>query len=135
MARLTKLRTMLSADDLDATVAFYRDRLGFTCIGTWGQDPAEPTWCQVARDDVALMFTLNVPHDHGDGEGMHSDDPALSGSIYLNVDDVDALWAEVEPRLDGFEWEPTDFPHAMREFGITDPNGYLLIFGQDIPQE
>lgn len=128
MARLTSLRTMLNVHDLEVTVAFYRDRLGFTCTGTWGHDPQQPTWCEVSRDDVSMMFTLAVPHDHGDGV-LHTDEPALSGSIYIHVDDVDVLWAEVEPRIDGYEWAPKTFAHGMREFGLTDPDGYLLIFG------
>ena len=130
MAKLTQLRTMLTANDLDETVAFYA-RLGFECVGTFGEP--ELTWCQVARDDVRLMFTKGdaEPHDHGDGV-LHADVPELSGSIYLDVDDVDGLFAEVGAGLDTVEWEPTTFPHGMREFAVRDCNGYLLMFGTPV---
>jgi uncharacterized glyoxalase superfamily protein PhnB len=132
MARLTQLRTMLIASDLEETVAFYK-RLGFDCTGLWtppGHDDGKPVWCEVERDDVRLMFNKGdpEPHDHGDGV-MHADVPTMSGSIYINVDDIDALFAELRPQLDTVEWEPDDFPHGMREFAVRDCNGYLLIFG------
>ncbi len=128
MAKLTQLRTMLIANDLDDTIAFYA-RLGFECIGTFGEP--ETTWCQVARDDVRLMFNKGdpEPHDHGDGV-LHADVPEMSGSIYIDVDDVDAFFAETQAKVaDAVEWEPTTYPHGMREFAVRDNNGYLLIFG------
>jgi catechol 2,3-dioxygenase-like lactoylglutathione lyase family enzyme len=127
---------MLAANDLNETMAFYTERLGFDVIGTWGHDMSNPTWGQVGRDGFHLMFTWTdpTPHDHGDGH-VHSHDPvepALAGSIYFNVDDVDALFADVGPKLDAVEWEPETFEYGMREFAIRDPNGYMLIFGADV---
>jgi catechol 2,3-dioxygenase-like lactoylglutathione lyase family enzyme len=132
MPRLQELRTMLTSPDLEETIAFY-GRLGFECTGKWvppDHDDGIPVWCEVARDGVALMFTKGdpEPHDHGDGV-MHADVPELSGSIYLNVDDVDAYFAELRDKIDEFEFEVADFPHGMREFALRDNNGYLLMFG------
>ena len=124
---------MLVAFDLDETIAFY-EGLGFECINTWtppDHDDGKPVWCQVMRDGIRLMFNkVSEPHDHGDGV-LHVDEPALSGSIYLDADDVDALYAEWK---DGhtFEWEPADFPHGMREFALRDPNGYILVVGAPV---
>lgn len=130
MARLTQLRPMLVANDLNETIAFYA-RLGFECIGTFGEP--EPGWCQVERDGVRLMFTKGdpEPHDHGDGV-LHADVPALSGSIYIDVDDADALFAEVRPNLDAIEWEPETFEYGMREFALRDCNGYMVIFAASV---
>ena len=132
MARLTQLRTLLTANDLSETIAFY-ERLGFECIGTWvppGHDDGKPVWCQVARDDVKLMFNQgdSEPHDDGDGV-MHVHEPGMEGYIYLDVDDVDALFADVKSVVHEFEHELADQPHGMREFALRDPNGYQLIFG------
>ena len=121
---------MLEATSIPETVSFY-ERLGFTLIGSMGDDPAKPTWCQVKRDNVALMFTWSEPHEHDDGE-LHSHEPAMAGSLYINVDDVDALFEEFRPALDEVEWEPETFPYGMRDFGVRDPNGYLLIFGSPV---
>ena len=123
---------MLIANDLGETIAFYK-RLGFECTGMWtppGHDDGQPVWCEVGRDGVSLMFNKGdpEPHDHGDGV-MHADVPEMSGSIYINVDDVDAYFADLRYAVDEFEWEPDSFPHGMREFALRDCNGYLLIFG------
>ena len=127
MPRLTQLRTSLTAHDLAETVAFY-ERLGFECIGMMGEP--KPFWCQVARDGIALMFNQGdpEPHDHGDGV-MHADVPEMSGSIYINVDDVDALFAEFKAVIGDFDYEPMTQPYEMREFALRDCNGYFLIFG------
>lgn len=130
MARLTQIRTMLDARSIADTVAFY-ERLGFEPAGTFGDGPDGPTWAQVQRDGVRLMFNLAVPHEHDDGD-VHAHEPALSGAIYIDTDDVDALFAEVRPRLGGVINEPTTRPHGMREFAVEDPNGYLVIFGAPV---
>jgi hypothetical protein len=39
--------------DMAATLAYYRDQLGFACIGTW-HDP--PVYAIVARDGQAIHF-------------------------------------------------------------------------------
>ena len=75
------------------------------------------------------MFTWSPPHDHGDGD-VHSHEPALAGAIYCYPDDVDALAEEYKGKVD-FEFGPQTMIYGMREFGVRDPNGYLLIFGAE----
>ena len=133
MTRLVLLRPMLDAADLDATVAFYTDVLGFTVTHRM------EGWVNLLRDDVRLMF--NQLHTHGDDEDHahegedhghdHPHEPVMSGSIYLNVDDVDALAAELDGRVPTL-FGPETRPHGMRELGILDPNGYVLLFGTPV---
>ena len=39
--------------DIPSTLAYYKDKLGFECLGTW-QDP--PVYAIVARDQHAIHF-------------------------------------------------------------------------------
>jgi hypothetical protein len=55
----------------------------------------------------------------------------LTGSIYINVADVDALAAAIGDKA-VLDYGPADQPHGMREIGLTDPNGYFLMFGQPL---
>lgn len=126
---------MLQVHDLTATATFWKEQLGFTVVGSWGHDPAEPTWADLARDGQSIMFSQVDDHVHEDGT-THAHEVTLGGSIYLNVDDVDALVAE---SLDGWkaagvpiEWELQTFDHGMREIGIRDPNGFLVILGSGV---
>jgi hypothetical protein len=44
--------------DLAATLAYYRDQLGFECIGTW---PDPPVYAIVARDGQQIHFRCAPP--------------------------------------------------------------------------
>jgi catechol 2,3-dioxygenase-like lactoylglutathione lyase family enzyme len=128
--QLNLLRTILTANDLAETVAFY-EKLGFECVGMMGEP--KPFWCQEKRDAVWLMFNQGDPEPHDDGDGeMHVHVPGMEGGLYINVDDADALYADFKKVIDSFEFEPTDQPYNMREFAIRDCNGYTLYFGSDI---
>ena len=123
--RLNTLSTMLLADDLQATIAFYTNALGFTLMGTL-EDP--PTWCSLRRDDVELMFVWFPPHDHGPEEEDHPG-PAMSGVLYVRCEDVAALHEQVKARAQICE-PLTDQPYGMREFAVLDPSGYRVRFGE-----
>lgn len=93
--------------DLAATLAYYRDRLGFACVGTW-QDP--PVYAIVVRDGQHIHFRSAAP-------------PALPADkyadelldAYLRVDDADALHAEFAARGVTFTRPLGDTPWRMRE--------------------
>ena len=123
---------MLAVNDPDETISFYENILGFKTVAKMGhEDGGKPYWFEVKRDSVWLMFTWSPPHDHEPGE-EHSHDPALSGALYINVDDADALYAEAEANGAKFDQAPTTQPYDMRDFSLQDPNGYLLIFGSPV---
>ncbi|MEZ5331037.1 MAG: VOC family protein [Thermoanaerobaculia bacterium] len=114
------LTPMLRTWDLEATLDFYVDLLGFTCRGL----SEDEGWASIDRDGFEIMFT--GPNEHeGDVE------PAFTGSLYFRVDDVDALWDELAEEAEVC-YPVESFDYGMREFGIYDPNGYLLQFGQRI---
>lgn len=131
MTKFQALRPMLEVKDLAETIGFYRDKLGFELLGTMGDDPAQPNWCHLQRDDVGIMFTWSPPHDHDEGE-EHSHDPALGGSLYFTVADVDALHESWKSAVDSFEWAPLTQEYGMRDMGLRDPNGFLLMFGTPV---
>ena len=118
--KLTNLTPMLWTEQLDETVNFYTNMLGFTCGDkdeTWG-------WASLYKDQVEIM--LAKPNAHASFEK-----PVFTGSFYFTTDEVDALWNELKDKvkvcypIEDFEWQ-------MREFAIYDNNGYLLQFGQEI---
>ena len=57
--------------------------------------------------------------------------PALTGSLYFRVRDVDSLWSRLK---DGARvcYPIENFAYGMREFAIYDNNGYLLQFGEAV---
>jgi hypothetical protein len=70
------------------------------------------------------------------------DDDAPRGNrgfaYYLDVRDVDAIYAELKPKLDrlpaGDVHGPADKPYGQRELLVLAPDGNLVAFGQEIAQ-
>ena len=107
--------------DLPATLAYYRDTLGFACVGTW-HDP--PVYAIVARDDQRIHFRLADPPTPNPAKYA---DELLDA--YLFVADADALYAEYAARGAEFTRVLGDTPWASREFVVKDCDGRLLAFG------
>ena len=137
-ATFSRLTPILITEDMDATIAFYRDVLGFKVTA---QIPDEnPTWCFLFRDDAAIMFTTPEEHEHGEDED-HSHDHDhehhdSSGSnrlwtIYIYSDGVEELWEELKDEKN-VAYPLYDTHYGMREFGLRDPDDYMLSFGRDI---
>jgi uncharacterized glyoxalase superfamily protein PhnB len=119
---------MLEANSVPDTVAFYVDVLGFTCNASIDDGDGNQVWANVGKDGVALMFTGRHTHDDPEDDHDHPAEPVITGSLYFNVDDVDALAAELDGKV-ALEFGPTTMAHGMREIGFSDPNGYFLVFG------
>ena len=49
---------------------------------------------------------------------------------YIRVDDVAAICAEVQQRGAGVDYTIYNAPHGFREFGVQDPDGHDIAFGQ-----
>jgi uncharacterized glyoxalase superfamily protein PhnB len=107
--------------DLDRTLAYYKDKLGFDCIGTW-RDP--PVYAIVARDDRRIHFRCGEPPMPNPDK---YEDELLDA--YLSIEDADALYAEYAAR--GVEFTRTlgETPWRSREFVVKDCDGRLLAFG------
>ncbi|MFI5011844.1 MAG: bleomycin resistance protein [Hyphomicrobiales bacterium] len=111
---LQKACPILPAPDVPATLAWYRDKLGFAIDGNWGD------YGIVRRDGVELHFWKCA-------------DRALAeqSSAYLRAADADALRATMLKASEGGRIsEIEDRTWKMREFYVWDPNGNLLRFGQ-----
>ncbi|MFZ2031845.1 MAG: VOC family protein [Vitreimonas sp.] len=120
MPKLMSTRPMLYTADFEGTLAFYADVLGFALevrLDEYG-------WADLSRDRVEVMIAK--PNEH-----MPFEKATFTGSIYFNVDDVDALWAELKDKTTVC-YPVETFDYGMREFAIFDNNGYLLQFGQSV---
>ena len=69
--------------DLPATLAYYKEALGFECLGTW-VDP--PVYAIVARDDHRIHFRLADPPTPNPDKYA---DELLDA--YVFIEDADAL--------------------------------------------
>jgi hypothetical protein len=51
-------------------------------------------------------------------------------NAYIRVDDVEAIYGEVRERGAGIDYTLYDAPSGFREFGVQDPDGHDIAFGQ-----
>ena len=116
----------LYVPDVQHAVDFYRDILGFEHTAAW-REGDKPIWSEVAREGPE--GTARIWFFSGALPGRPA--PALTGLIYLFVEDVDAEAARLEGKVP-FRWGPEDQDYGLRELGIEDPHGYLICFARDL---
>lgn len=107
--------------DLSATLTYYREKLGFVCVGSW-QDP--PVYAIVARDGHRIHFRCAEPP--APNPEKYADELL---DAYLFIDDADALYAEFAARGVEFTRSLGPTPWHSREFVVKDCDGRLLAFG------
>jgi uncharacterized glyoxalase superfamily protein PhnB len=110
--------------NIPATLAYYKDKLGFECLGTW-LDP--PVYAIVARDQHAIHFRCAEPPR---ANADKYDDELLDA--YIFVEDADALYAEYAAKGVEFTRGLGNMPWQSREFVVKDCDGRLLAFGSNL---
>ena len=122
MARLEGIAPIVAVRDTKASIPFYTEVLGFE-LRTDGDQ-----YALLARDEAGVMLL-------GGADAASREATANHVSAYIWVADLDALWAELEPRLaqlpEGRVRAPFTQGYGMREFHVKDPDGFLLLFGQE----
>ena len=115
MAKLQQITPMLLAADLEASLAFFETVLGFKTRA----HQREFDYAYLVRDNVAIRLL-------GAGPGAGAHDEKRQVHCYIDVDDVDALYAELKPELDtppkGRVRPPHDTEYGHREFPVPDPD-------------
>ena len=125
---ITGLTPMLKAENLEETISFYTQTLGFTVESVMDDDNGKPNWVSLKWGSAGLMFfSIDAVDDM-------STRPTMTGVLYFNPNDVAGLWEELRGKTQ-VEWELQTMPYGMREFAIRDCNGYILTFGQDVNEK
>jgi uncharacterized glyoxalase superfamily protein PhnB len=118
MAKLENINPILAVHDVEVSIAYYMEKLGFTRCWGW-EEP--PTFGGVSRDSIEIFFCK-------DCQGT----PGTWMSIW--VDDVDALYEELKSRGADIRQPPTNFPWGVREMNVSDPDGHHLRFSMATDQ-
>ena len=119
--------------DVPATLAFYRDKLGFD-ITFRGPSPDDEFFGIVRRGGARIMFKALGAIVEGKDISVEpvpnfGREPAFSLDAYVEVPDPAALAAEFTSRGVSFSAPLSDSDDGLRGFVIKDLDGYGLFFG------
>jgi uncharacterized glyoxalase superfamily protein PhnB len=104
--------------DAQRSASFYCDVLGFD--KDWEHRFAEgwPLYVSVSRGALTLHLS-----EHHDGETGGTE-------LFVRVDDVDAVYAQLVDRGLVAESPPADQDYGVRDFHFTDPDGHRIGVGR-----
>lgn len=128
---ITIKASFLPHTDADASVAFYKDALGFEVRMDVGQ--GRMRWITVGpagQPDTAIVLTPPAV-DPGINDDERSTILELMakgsyGGIVLETPDVDATFAEIEAKGADVVQEPIDQPYGLRDCAFRDPAGNMV---------
>jgi uncharacterized glyoxalase superfamily protein PhnB len=118
MPKFEQVTPILCVHDVDASIAYYTETLGFTDHWCWGDPTA---FGGVRRDGFEIFFCK-------DGQGS----PGTWMSIW--VDDVDAFHQDLQARGADIRQPPTNFDWGVRELNVADPDGHRIRFSMQTDQ-
>jgi len=134
----TTLTPNLMSQDLNASVVFYRDILGFQFLAGMPfagehpvdvfQDDIRLQWAMLALDGAKVMFQARTSMAReypplGDAE------IGASATLYLEVESLDPLLRRLDAGVELLLPDHVTF-YGMREVWIRDNNGYLLVLAE-----
>ena len=113
------LQASLTVKDLDRSVAWYTDGLGFKISRRIERD-GRLRGIAIEAGNVRLILNQD------DGAKGWDRQKGLGLSFQINTaQDVDAIAAQVKARGTTLDTEPKDMPWGARVFRVRDPDGFL----------
>ena len=118
--RLRSAGPSFTVDNLDKSVAFYRDVLGFTQRDKWEEDGALKG-VEVVAGSVAFWLGQD---DWKKGRGRVKGEGFRISCV--TAQDIDLLAARVRSTGTALAEEPKDQSWGGRDFAVRDPDGFLI---------
>lgn len=126
---LNSLTPNLMVNDVEETIEYYTDILGFTLLKTV-PEKGNPDWAMVKRNDVILMFQ-SAKSLKDELPKLKSQKPGGGLTFYIKVDRITELHEElVENDVEIIADLESTFYDTI-EFSIIDNNGYVLTFSEE----
>jgi lactoylglutathione lyase len=118
--KLDSVAPSITASDLEKSLGWYRDVVGFVVEETWTHD-GKVAGAQLRAGSVVFMLGQDdwkKGRDRKKGEGFR---------LYcMATGDIDAMAKGILARGGTLDQPPTDQPWGMRDFSITDPDGFKI---------
>lgn len=126
----------MMVDDMNKSLVYYRDVLGFDFLMAVSSDKNDAVfeldesknliWARMKKDNIELMFQ--------EKQSFLEDVPVSSDiqmgasiSLYFEIEDVDAYYDKIKDKAEIIKGINTAW-YGMKEFYLKDCNGYILCF-------
>src|SRR5260221_9683100 len=126
--KLSAISPSFIVSDVDRSIGFYRDKLGFDVRF---RDAGSPWFAVLGREGAQLFIKSEggispVPN--------HTRHRHLRWDAFVYAPDPDALAAEFATRGLTFDPPLKDTSDGLRGFELADPDGYILFFGRPLSE-
>jgi lactoylglutathione lyase len=131
-ANLKQVVPFLGVTDMERSVRFYIDGLGFALRNKW-EPEGRIRWCWLIRGSASIMLQEFVKEGHG---GVRPEGILGQGvSLCFQCEDAVALYREFLSR--GIEATEPTVGNSMWVTVLSDPDGYKLDFESptDVPED
>jgi len=123
MSNFVQITPFIHVPDIEAAITFFGDVLSFELQFRMGE------YAYMHRETVGVrLLQEQAPACAAPGDRRFA--------YYIDVRDVDALYAELKPKLDrlpqGDVFGPVNQAYGQRELLVLAPDGALIAFGQAI---
>ena len=129
--KFNKITPNLVVADMEKSLKFYRDVLGFSVSQTV-PDKAPFIFAWMKRGDADVFLNANMPPQPGEPD-LYAGKAVGGGtlSMYLVMEGIDELYTGVQQKKSPIVIAMHKQFYGMKEFAMHDPDGYLLIFAQE----
>lgn len=118
-----RISPMLATDNMEETILFYQNVLGFTLA------MKSPDYSIVERDGQTIHFQRAASEEVMKCMREHTE-------IYIEVTGIHELWEHVKTFKDRYRIRDLfEREYGMIEFHIADPNGCLVFVGEPISKQ
>ena len=118
--KLSAVMPTITANDLTASIAWYRDVMGFV-VAREIEHEGQRVGAMVSAGGVQILLGQD---DFAKGRDRQK---GVGFRVYcVTEQDIDELAAEIKARGGTLDQEPTDQPWGSRDFAISDPDGFKI---------
>ena len=120
--RAKRISPMLATANMEETILFYQDVLGFA------PTMKSPEYSIMERDGQTIHFQKAASDEVMRCVREHTE-------IYIEVSGIRALWEHVKTFKDRYRIRDLfEREYGMTEFHVADPNGCLVFVGEPTPR-
>ena len=127
--KLSAVMPTITANDLTASIAWYRDVMGFV-VAREIEHEGQRVGAVVSAGGVQILLGQD---DFAKGRDRQK---GVGFRVYcVTEQDIDELAAEIKARGGTLDQEPTDQPWGSRDFSVVDPDGFKISISSGTGEE